>query len=177
MTLGNGGESGSLIVTGIVTYTYECFAIYCESKKEKLFAKLKLYILFSILYGMSFAVVTILCTRCKLYDEESSLSTGPKNGSFNGTTMASTTQQQGLSNNNGLGKNNKSQNANAGKLNLLVQTPVFKLVVSILSVCGIVAYSVFANMCYYKLHCEEIHPYVVFIPVNLIFLYLMPVNI
>ena len=126
---------------------------------------------------MSFAVVTILCTRCKLYNEESSLSTGPKNGSFNGTTIASTTQQQGLSNNNGLGKNNKSQNANPGKLNLLVQTPVFKLVVSILSICGIVAYSVFANMCYYKLHCEEIHPYVVFIPVNLIFLYLMPVNI
>ena len=119
---------------------------------------------------MSFAVVTIVCTRCKLYNEESILSSRPKNVSFNGTTVASTTPQQNLSNNNGLGKNDKSQNVNPGKLNLLVQTPVFKLVVSILSICGIVAYSVFANMCYYKLHCEEIHPYVVFIPVNLIFL-------
>ena len=53
-----------------------------------------------------------------------------------------------------------------GKLKLLVQKPCFKLIVGAVALCGVIAYSVFANMCYYKLNCEEIHHYIVFVPVS-----------
>ena len=104
---------------------------------------------------MLFALFGVLCTRSKLYDELS-LSV-PNSGSFIVTSTSNT------SSNSGLGHNHHIK---AGKIKLLVQMPCFKFVVGVLSLCGIVAYSVFANMCYYKLNCEEIHPYIVFVPVR-----------
>ena len=109
---------------------------------------------------MLLALIGVLCKRCKIYDEMK-LSTTANNGSFIGapTTNVPATNNNGLININ-------SHTMTGGKLKLLVQKPCFKLIVGAVALCGVVAYSVFANMCYYKLHCEEIHPYIVFVPVS-----------
>ena len=111
---------------------------------------------------MIFALVGIFCTRCKIYDDSNVVSIS-NDGSFIGTSASTTS----ISNNIVSNHNNNSQHSlNGGKLKLLVQKPCFKVIVALLSLGGIIAYSIFANMCYYKLNCEEIHPYVVFIPVS-----------
>ena len=112
---------------------------------------------FSILYGMFFALFGAFCNRSKIYDELSQPVSN--NGSFIGTSTTNIS-------NSSLNHSSHTNNINTGKLKLLVQKPCFKLVVGVLSLCGIIAYSIFANMCYYKLNCEEIHPYIVFIPVS-----------
>ena len=106
---------------------------------------------------MVFALIGVFFSRCKIYDESNE-------GSFigNSTTNMSISNNT-VSNHNNNGHNN---NMNGGKLKLLVKKPCFKIIVGLLSLGGIIAYSIFANMCYYKLNCEEIHPYIVFIPVS-----------
>ena len=73
------------------------------------------------------------------------LSTTANNGSFIGapTTNVPATNNNGLININ-------SHTMTGGKLKLLVQKPCFKLIVGAVALCGVVAYSVFANMCYYN---------------------------
>ena len=109
---------------------------------------------------MLLALIGVLCKRCKIY-EELNVSVATNNGSFIGTstTNVSTTNNNAVLNGN-------THNMTGGKLKSLVQKPCFKFVIGAFALCGIIAYSVFANMCYYKLHCEEIHPYIVFVPVS-----------
>ena len=107
---------------------------------------------------MVFALIGVFFSRCKIYDESNE-------GSFIGNSITNMSiSNNAVSNHNNNGHNN---NMNGGKLKLLVQKPCFKIIVGLLSLGGIIAYSIFANMCYYKLNCEEIHPYIVFIPVSL----------
>ena len=111
---------------------------------------------------MLFALVGVFCTRCKIYDDSNVVSIS-NDASFidtSASTMSISNNVVSSHNNNG------HHNLNGGKLKLLVQKPCFKVIVALLSLGGIIAYSIFANMCYYKLNCEEIHPYVVFIPVS-----------
>ena len=111
---------------------------------------------------MIFALVGIFCTRCKIYDDSNVVSIS-NDGSFIGTSESTSSISNKIVSNHG---NNGQNSLNGGKLKLLVQKPCFKIIVALLSIGGIIAYSIFANMCYYKLNCEEIHPYVVFIPVS-----------
>ena len=112
---------------------------------------------------MVFSLIGVFFSRCKIYDESNE-------GSFIGNS----TTNMSISNNAVSNHNNNGHNSsmNGGKLKLLVQKPCFKIIVGFLSLGGIIAYSIFANMCYYKLNCEEIHPYIVFIPVSLFSIYL-----
>ena len=111
---------------------------------------------------MVFALIGVFFSRCKIYDESNE-------GSFIGNSITNMSiSNNAVSNHNNNGHNN---NMNGGKLKLLVQKPCFKIIVGLLSLGGIIAYSIFANMCYYKLNCEEIHPYIVFIPVSLFLTY------
>ena len=111
---------------------------------------------------MLFALVGVFCSRCKIYDDVNVVSIS-NDGSFIGTSASTTSISNNIVSNH---NNNGHHNLNGGKLKLLVQKPCFKVIVALLSIGGIIAYSIFANMCYYKLNCEEIHPYVVFIPVS-----------
>ena len=111
---------------------------------------------------MIFALIGIFCTRCKIYDDSNVVSIS-NDGSFIGTSESTSSISNKIVSNHG---NNGQNSLNGGKLKLLVQKPCFKIIVALLSFGGIIAYSIFANICYYKLNCEEIHPYVVFIPVS-----------
>ena len=105
---------------------------------------------------MLFALVGVFFSRCKIYDE-----------SNKDSYVVNSTTNMSISNNTvSTHNNNGHNNIDGGKLKILVQKPCFKIIVGLLSIGGIIAYSVFANMCYYKLNCEEIHPYIVFIPVR-----------
>ena len=114
----------------------------------------------SILYGMLFALVGVFCSRCKIYDDANVVSIS-NDCSFIGTSTTNLSMC-----NNTISNHASGGHLNEGKLKLLVQKPCFKLVMGVFSLVGIIAYSVFANMCYYKLNCEEIHPYIVFVPVS-----------
>ena len=165
MTLVNGGENGSWIDIGIIFRPISKWKIipnFIKSKKYALSRASYLSLLFSILYGMVFALIGVFFSRCKIYDESNE-------GSFIGNSITNMSiSNNAVSNHNNNGHNN---NMNGGKLKLLVQKPCFKIIVGLLSLGGIIAYSIFANMCYYKLNCEEIHPYIVFIPVSLFLTY------
>ena len=106
---------------------------------------------------MIFAFLAALCNQRNLCDESNP--TLLNNGTFIGAPLTNAS----VSSSNHTTHNN---NNSAGKLKILTQKPCFKFIAGALALGGIVAYSVFANTCNYRLNCEEIHPYIVFLPVS-----------